>query len=242
MIELFDVTKKYGKYTALDGISLTFKKGVTAVLAPNGEGKTTLIKMLVSSLSPSSGRILWKNNDITADEKKLREYLEKLAYVPQVPSFYPNWNAITFLQYVAAMRNIATGNGKADKSRIMEELSFFGLEDKAKTKMGTFSSGMLKRVFLAGAFLSDAEVYIFDEPTAGLDPIETEKLKQRISKFGEEKTVIISTHIISDVDGLATNVVMLKDKHLITNERIEILKQQTGLTSLSDIFLTYYKQ
>ncbi|MBP5311323.1 MAG: ATP-binding cassette domain-containing protein [Clostridia bacterium] len=240
MIELIELCRKYGDNAVLDNIGFSFKPGITAVLAPNGAGKTTMIKMLTTTLAPTSGRILWNGRDIS--EKAVEsEYLRTLACVPQIPGFYPAWTAPQFMRYLSYLRGVCDGmtSREIDK-RIAEELEFFGLSDKCKLKMGKFSAGMIKRVFLAEAFFADSELYIFDEPTAGLDPLECEKLKRRIAELGKTKTVIISTHIISDVEDIANDVVLLKNGRIAVGGDAEEARRSAGAETLHELFLSVF--
>lgn len=240
MIELKELCKKYGDNVVLDSIGFCFRPGVTAVLAPNGAGKTTMIKMLTTTLAPTSGKILWNGRDIS--EKPVEsEYLRLLSYVPQIPGFYPSWTAPQFMKYLSLLRGVSDGmTAREIDERIAGELDFFGLSAKRKLKMGRFSAGMIKRVFLAEAFFADAEIYIFDEPTAGLDPLECEKLNRRISELGKTKTVIISTHIISDVEDIANDVLLLKNGRIAVGGDSEEARRDAGADSLHDLFLSVF--
>lgn len=240
MIELTGLCKKYGDNVVLDNIGFSFKPGITAVLAPNGAGKTTMIKILTTTLAPTSGRILWNGRDISQKAVE-SEYLRNLAYVPQIPGFYPSWTAPQFMKYLSHMRGVSDGmTAREVDERIAGELDFFGLSGKSKLKMGKFSAGMIKRVFLAEAFFADSGIFIFDEPTAGLDPLECEKLKRRIADIGKTKTVIISTHIISDAEDIANDVILLKNGKIAVGGNAEECKREAGADTLHDLFLSVF--
>ncbi|MBP5779971.1 MAG: ATP-binding cassette domain-containing protein, partial [Clostridia bacterium] len=210
------------------------------VLAPNGAGKTTLIKMLTTSLAPTSGKILWNGANI-CDKAAETGYLKSMAYVPQVPGYYRSWTALQFMKYVSHLRGISDNMSTREiEDRISEELEFFGLGDKKKVKMGKFSAGMIKRVFLAEAFLTDSELYIFDEPTAGLDPLECEKLRHRMKELSKTKTVIISTHIIADVEDIADEVIMIKNGNIVVGSDVSSAKRNGNADSLHELFLSIY--
>ena len=240
MLELIDLCKRYGEQVVLNSIECRIKPGVTAVLAPNGAGKTTLIKMLTTSLAPTSGRIIWNGTDI---HERTAEggYLKSMAYVPQVPGYYNSWTPLQFMKYVSYLRGICDNMKPREiDERISEELFFFGKKKKKKIKMGKYSAGMIKRVFLAEAFFADSELYIFDEPTAGLDPLECEKLRLRIRTLAKTKTVIISTHIISDVEDIADDLIMLKNGKIVVGGDVNTAKRNANVDSLHELFLSVY--
>lgn len=217
MISFENVTKRYKKFTALDNISLTIEPGVTALLSPNGAGKTTMMQLLTTVLFPTEGTILYNGEDIN---KLGAGYRARLSYLPQNMGYYPNWTPVEYISYIAELRGI---DSKKAKNEILEKLELFGLGDVAKKKMKTFSGGMLRRVGLAQTLIGDADIYIYDEPTAGLDPIECARFKEIIADFPSEKTVLISTHIISDVSFISNKVLMLKDKKVLLNEPAQAL-------------------
>ena len=189
------VTKKYGTFTALEDISLTFTPGVYGLLAPNGAGKTTLIKMLTTLLFPTRGQILWEGEDIQALGETYRGLL---GYLPQQFGYYPNYTPRQFLRYAAALQCIP--RREAD-GRIDDLLETVGLHDVADKKMKKFSGGMLQRVGIAVAMLNDPKLLILDEPTAGLDPRERVRFRNLIHALSGERIVILSTHIVSPLPG-----------------------------------------
>ena len=193
MLSVEHVTKTYGKFTALEDISLTFIPGVYGLLAPNGAGKTTLIKMLTTLLFPTKGQILWEGEDIRALGA---EYRGLLGYLPQQFGYYPSYTPRQFLRYAAALQCIP--KREAD-GRIDHLLETVGLGDAADKKMKKFSGGMLQRVGIAVAMLNDPKLLILDEPTAGLDPRERVRFRNLIHTLAEDRIVILSTHIVSDL-------------------------------------------
>ena len=208
MLSVEHVTKNYGKFTALEDISLTFIPGVYGLLAPNGAGKTTLIKMLPPLLFPTKGQILWKGEDIQALGA---EYRGQLGYLPQQFGYYPNYTPRQFLRYAAALQCIP--RREAD-SRIDALLETVGLRDATDKKMKKFSGGMLQRVGIAVAMLNDPKLLILDEPTAGLDPRERVRFRNLIHALSGERIVILSTHIVSDIETIAGQIVMFRDHRL----------------------------
>ena len=208
MLSVEHVTKTYGSFTALEDISLTFTPGVYGLLAPNGAGKTTLIKMLTTLLFPTRGQILWEGEDIQALGA---EYRGLLGYLPQQFGDYPNYTPRQFLRYAAALQCLP--RREAD-GRIDQLLETVGLRDVADKKMKKFSGGMLQRVGIAVAMLNDPQLLILDEPTAGLDPSERVRFRNLIHALSGERIVILSTHIVSDIETIAGQIVMFKGHRL----------------------------
>ena len=208
MLTVDNVTKKYGGFTALEGVSLTFSEGVYGLLAPNGAGKTTLVKMLTTLLFPTSGQILWDGTEIGALGARYRDIL---GYLPQQFGYYRNDTPRQFLRYLAALKGVPRSR---TERRIDELLSLVSLPDAADKKMKKFSGGMLQRVGIAQAMLNDPKLLILDEPTAGLDPKERVRFRNIIHALAQDRIVILSTHIVSDIETIAHQVVMLRDHRL----------------------------
>ena len=198
MLTVSDVTKNYGKFTAVEHITLDLDNGLYGLLAPNGAGKTTLIKMITTLLNPTSGEILYNGVEI---RKMGAEYRTLLGFLPQQFGYYKNNTPVQYLDYLAALKGMPT-NGL--KQRISDVIEQVGLSDSANTKMRKFSGGML----------------ILDEPTAGLDPKERVRFRNIISALSKDRIVILSTHIVSDIESIANRVVMIKDKHLYKNDTV----------------------
>lgn len=215
MLCVNNVTKKYGAFTALSDINLDFKSGVYALLAPNGAGKTTLIKMLTTLIFPSSGEILYDGTEITSLDD---EYRSLLGYLPQDFGYYKNYSPNKFLLYLAALKGM---NAKEAKERISYLLKLVGLEEVAGKRMRKFSGGMIQRVGIAQALLNDPKILILDEPTAGLDPKERVRFRNLISELSKDKIVIMSTHIVSDIEFIANEVIMIKDHNVLYQDSVK---------------------
>lgn len=208
MLTLNNVTKKYGKFVAVEDINLNMDNGLYALLAPNGAGKTTIIKMITTLLNPTEGEILYDGMDI----KMLgAEYRDILGYLPQDFGYYKNNTPKQYLTYLAALKGIDKSQAK---DKIMELLELVGLAENANKKMKKFSGGMIQRVGIAQAMLNNPKILIFDEPTAGLDPKERVRFRNIISTLSKDRIVIFSTHIVSDIESIANKVVLLKDKNI----------------------------
>jgi len=212
MLLLNNVTKKFGSFTALEDINLEFANGVYGLLAPNGAGKTTLIKMLTTLIFPTGGEILWNGDEIT---KLDADYRDIIGYLPQDFGYYKNYSPLEFLLYIAALKGI---DGKIAKRKTDELLELVGLTDVKKKKMRKFSGGMVQRVGIAQAMLNDPKILILDEPTAGLDPKERVRFRNLISTLSKDRIVILSTHIVSDIETIANYVIMFKNHKLFAND------------------------
>ena len=208
MLSVEHVTKRYGDFTALEDISLNFSPGVYGLLGPNGAGKTTLMKMLATLLFPTKGQILWNGEDILALGA---DYRGRLGYLPQQFGYYPNYTPRQFLRYVAALQCIPK---REAEERIRRLLELVGLGEDGDRKLKKFSGGMIQRVGIASAMLNDPRLLILDEPTAGLDPRERVRFRNLIHSLAEDRIVLLSTHIVSDVETIAGQIVMFRDHHL----------------------------
>lgn len=212
MLAVNHVTKKYGTFTALEDVTIEFTRGVYGLLSPNGSGKTTLIKMLATLLFPTSGEILWEGMEIG----KLGErYRDVIGYLPQDFGYYKHQSPRQFLHYLAALKGI---DRSVASRKIPELLELVSLGDVMDKKMRKFSGGMIQRVGIAQAMLNDPKILILDEPTAGLDPKERVRFRNLISELSKDRIVILSTHIVSDIESIAHRVIMLKDHKLFCND------------------------
>lgn len=215
MLVVNNVSKKYGDFVALENIDLEFTNGVYALLAPNGAGKTTLIKMITTLIFPTSGEILYDGTDIvTLDD----EYRNLIGYLPQEFGYYKNYSPNKFLLYLSALKGMEE---KAAKKRIKELLKLVALEDVADKKMKQFSGGMIQRVGIAQALLNDPKILVLDEPTAGLDPKERVRFRNLLSDLSRERIIIVSTHIVSDIEFIANEVIMIKDHKVLYKDSIK---------------------
>jgi ABC-2 type transport system ATP-binding protein len=202
------VSKRFraGIYGVRD-LSLEVKSGVIGLLGPNGAGKTTLMQMIATITRPTSGRILFHGEDVVKRPNALRR---KLGYLPQDFGVYDNLTATEFLTYFAALKGVRS------KQRVMEMLESVNLHGVANRTVGGFSGGMKQRLGIAQALINDPELVIVDEPTAGLDPEERVRFRNVLSEIGFGKLVILSTHIVSDVESIATEIAVMKNGALLT--------------------------
>jgi len=217
MLLLNNVTKKFGNFTALEDINLEFSNGVYGLLAPNGAGKTTLIKMLTTLIFPTKGEILWNGDEIT---KLDADYRDIIGYLPQDFGYYKNHSPRDFLLYIAALKGIDKDTAKRKTDELIEVVGLTSVKNK---KMRKFSGGMVQRVGIAQAMLNNPKVLILDEPTAGLDPKERVRFRNLISGLSKDRIVILSTHIVSDIETIANHVIMFKNHKLYVNDAPEAI-------------------
>ena len=233
MLIVDNVTKKFGNFTALQDVSLEFSNGVYGLLAPNGAGKTTLIKMLTTLIFPTKGQILYDGVEITKMDEAYRDII---GYLPQDFGYYRNYSPLQFLVYIAALKGI---NEKTAKHKALELLELVALSEVKNKKMRKFSGGMIQRVGIAQAMLNDPKILILDEPTAGLDPKERVRFRNLIASLAKNRTVILSTHIVSDIESIANQVIMFKDHKLLCCDSPEALKGGR-FDTLEDVFMHIY--
>ena len=208
MLTLNNVSKRFGKFTAVEDISLDMDNGLYALLAPNGAGKTTIIKMITTLLNPTEGEILYDGVNI---KTMGAGYRELLGYLPQDFGYYKNNTPKQYLSYLAALKGVSK---KETEEKIDYLLELVGLAENADKKMKKFSGGMIQRVGIAQAMLNDPKILILDEPTAGLDPKERVRFRNIISVLSKDRIVILSTHIVSDIESIANQVILIRDKHI----------------------------
>lgn len=208
MLTLSHVSKNYGKFCAVSDVSFELENGVYGLLAPNGAGKTTLLKLITTLLFPTEGEILYDGMDIW---KMGERYRGMVGYLPQQFGYYKNNTPMQYLDYLAALKALPKAGLK---EKIRNLLDMVGLSDAADKKMRKFSGGMIQRVGIAQAVLNDPKILVLDEPTAGLDPKERVRFRNIISALSKERIVILSTHIVSDIESIANQVIMLKNKRL----------------------------
>lgn len=198
------LTKHYGNKIAVDCVSATLEPGVYGLLGANGAGKTTLMRMLCAILESTSGKVLLDGKDVILLGA---DYRNVLGYLPQDFGYYPNYTAMEFLMYIAALKGIPKKIAEKQAKRLLEEV---GLSNVANKKVKTFSGGMKQRVGIAQALLNNPNILILDEPTAGLDPKERVRFRNLLSDYAEDKIVILSTHIVSDIEAIADEVLLMK--------------------------------
>lgn len=223
-LRLDRLTKQYKQKLAVDRIDLELKCGVYGLLGANGAGKTTLMRMICDIQEPTSGEIFCNGQNI---REMGEEYRDLLGYLPQNFGYYPEFTAWKFLLYIASLKGLGREQAAV---RALYLLDMVGLADQKKRKIKTFSGGMKQRLGIAQAMLNEPEILILDEPTAGLDPKERVRFRNLISSFSKDKIVLLSTHIVSDVEYIADEILVMKDGRLIHRGAPEVVtKEAKGL-------------
>ena len=218
-----NISKLYRSTVALNKMDLSMSSGVYGLLGPNGAGKTTMMKIMTDLIPPSTGRVLLDGRDVAAMGADFRK---KLGYLPQDFGVYPNFTAEQFLLYIARLKGLSKYEAKRQTDEL---LHLVGLEEKARSKLRGFSGGQRQRVGIAQALLGDPEILVLDEPTAGLDPEERIRFRGIISGLSQQKIVLLSTHIVSDIEAIANRVILLKKGSVLDVKRpSELLEKLEG--------------
>lgn len=223
------VSKQYKNKIAVDRMSLVLHPGVYGLLGENGAGKTTLMRMLCGVIKPTSGMVSFDGMDVATEE-----YKKQLGYLPQDFGYYPEFTGLDFLIYMAVLKGM---NKRVAKNRSKELLALVGLQEMGKKRIKTYSGGMKQRLGIAQALLNRPNLLILDEPTAGLDPKERVRFRELIAEWGKEHIVILSTHIISDVEHIAERVLLMKNGRLIYDGR----QEEVG-SNLEDFYLHQFDE
>ena len=203
------LTKQYGSKIALDRIDANFEPGIYGLLGANGAGKTTMMRLICDILKPTSGEVTFNGTNI---REMGESYRTVIGYLPQDFGYYPNFTAMNFLLYMASLKGL---NARYAKEKSLELLETVNLSEVKDKKIKTFSGGMKQRLGIAQAFLNNPQILILDEPTAGLDPKERVKFRNLITSFAEDKIVILSTHIVTDVEYIADEILVIKGGGLL---------------------------
>ncbi|MFJ6379618.1 ABC transporter ATP-binding protein [Kitasatospora sp. NPDC092039] len=210
MLELVGVTKVYkGGKRAVDGVTMRLGPGMVGLLGPNGAGKSSLMRIVATVTRPTGGQVRYEGVDVVAEPDRLRR---ELGYLPQDFGVYPNLTSREFLSYLAAAKGIG---GRSAKARIDELIELADLTEAVKRPLGAYSGGMLRRVGIAQALLADPRVIVVDEPTAGLDPEERVRFRNLLSELAAERVVLLSTHIVSDVESVASDIAVVAQGRLL---------------------------
>ena len=208
-LKTIGLTKKFGSKTAVNDLNITLSNGVYGLLGANGAGKTTFMRLLCNIQNPTSGKVLLNGKNIVGLGE---QYRNLLGYLPQNFGYYPDFTALDFLLYVAALKGL---NERTARKKSKDLLEAVALSAESNHKIKTFSGGMKQRLGIAQAILNDPRILIMDEPTAGLDPKERVRFRNLISAFSKDRIVILSTHIVSDVEFIAEEIVMMKSGQIV---------------------------
>ncbi|MCD8187235.1 MAG: ATP-binding cassette domain-containing protein [Ruminococcus sp.] len=239
VLKLEKVNKHYGKKKhALCDFSFEFTNGIYGLLGPNGAGKSTLMNVITDNLLPDKdgGKILWNGEETRVLKEKFRS---RLGFMPQQQNLYESMTAHTFLNYIAVLKCIDKNTAKSEISKIVERVE---LTDAIDKKMGGFSGGMKQRVLIAAALLGDPDLIVLDEPTAGLDPKQRVIIRNMVSDLSKSKIVIISTHIVSDIENIVKEILFIKEGYLIDSGTIpKLIEKVDGEEkTLENLYMQYY--
>lgn len=211
-LRIENLSKSFGDVKALNHMNFTFTPGIYGILGPNGAGKSTLINLITNNIARQEGQIFWNGQDILKGNK---EYRKILGYMPQQQGYYEDFTAGAFLMYIAHLKGLDKSTAK---SRVGELLHVFHLETVRNKRIGGFSGGMKQRLLLAQALLNDPELLILDEPTAGVDPQERINIRNYISQIATNRIVLLATHIVSDIEAIAKEILILKSGNMVESD------------------------
>ena len=240
MIITKNITKHFGSFQALKDVSFEIKQGeIVGFLGQNGAGKTTLMRILTSYLPASSGTVLIDGDDVSRNSLAIRQ---KIGYLPETPPLYMNMTVKDYLKFAAEIKGIPANQRRRQLNRVLEECQ---LEEVSRKTIATLSKGYKQRTGIAQAIIHEPKILILDEPTSGLDPIQNLQLRNLIKNLKDHRTVIISTHILSEIEQIAQRVLMIKAGKIIVDESLESLlnkhsAEQSRTMSLEDVFVHYH--
>lgn len=217
MLEIKEITKKYGDKYALNKVSLELKEGVYALLGPNGAGKSTLMNLITENLKPDNGEILWEQTPIQSLGAKYRRLL---GYAPQQQGLYEAFTGRRFLHYMGALKKIPKDDLPGEMERAAASVNLTSVIDR---RISTYSGGMKQRLLIAQAVMGQPKILIMDEPTAGLDPEERVRIREYIHHIAEGKIILVATHVVSDIESIANEVIILKKGKIVEKDTVPAL-------------------
>lgn len=236
-LEIRDMSKVFKGKTAVDHVSVRMHAGVYGLLGANGAGKTTLMRMICGVLKLDGGEILYDGeNMVTMGER----YRELLGYLPQDFGYYPRFTVMEFMLYIASLKGIAPAMARQKSKVLLKEV---GLEKNYRTRIKALSGGMKQRLGIAQSLLNDPKILLLDEPTAGLDPKERVRFRNMIAQLGKDRIVLLSTHIVSDVEEIADRLFLMKDGKILKQGTVKSIKEECfgdRPCSLEEVYLHYY--
>lgn len=235
MLELCNVTKKYRNKEALNQISLALHNGIYGLLGPNGAGKSTMMNIITGNIRPEAGCVRWDGRDIREMGADFRGIL---GYAPQQQGLYDTFTGRRFLSYMAALKDISKKELPGELSRV---LSFVNMEEAADRKVNTYSGGMKQRILIAQAVMGSPKLVVLDEPTAGLDPKERVRIRENIKALAGEKIILVSTHVVSDIEPIADEIIIIKSGSIVDRGKVEELTSRyDGVHGLEDVYMRIF--
>lgn len=235
MLKISNISKSYGNKKALGEVTMELKEGVYALLGPNGAGKSTLMNIITGNLKADGGEILWDEKNT---EKMGKEYRRILGYAPQQQGLYETFTGRRFLSYMGTLKEIDNKNLKSEIERVT---NYVNLNDKIDKPIGAYSGGMKQRLLIAQALMGNPKLIVMDEPTAGLDPKERVRVREKISRQADGKIIIIATHVVSDVESIAKEVIIIKDGNIIEKDSVKNLcEKYDNAKDLEDVYMSIF--
>ncbi len=234
MLELCNISKKYKEKIALNDVSLKLDNGIYGLLGPNGAGKSTLMNIITGNLEPTEGTIKWDGKEV----KELgSNYRSLLGYAPQQQGMYETFSGRRFLSYIATLKGISQSSMEDEINRV---LLYVNMVEKSNQKIGTYSGGMKQRILIAQAIIGNPKLVILDEPTAGLDPKERVRIRERIAELSKDKIILVSTHVVSDIESIAKKIILIKTGKIIDYANVNVLCDKYNATNLEDVYMKIF--
>lgn len=234
MLELCNISKKYKEKIALNDVSLKLDNGIYGLLGPNGAGKSTLMNIITGNLEPTEGTIKWDGKEV----KELgSNYRSLLGYAPQQQGMYETFSGRRFLSYIATLKGISQSSMEDEINRV---LLYVNMVEKSNQKIGTYSGGMKQRILIAQAIIGNPKLVILDEPTAGLDPKERVRIRERIAELSKDKIILVSTHVVSDIESIAKKIILIKTGKIIDYANVNGLCDKYNATNLEDVYMKIF--
>lgn len=234
MLELCNISKKYKEKIALNDVSLKLDNGIYGLLGPNGAGKSTLMNIITGNLEPTEGTLKWNGKEV----KELgSNYRSLLGYAPQQQGMYETFSGRRFLSYMATLKGISKSSMEDEINRV---LLYVNMVEKSNQKIGTYSGGMKQRILIAQAIIGNPKLVILDEPTAGLDPKERVRIRERIAELSKDKIILVSTHVVSDIESIAKKIILIKTGKIIDYANVNELCDKYNATNLEDVYMKIF--
>lgn len=235
MLELKNISKKYGDKIALDNVSMSLSQGVYGLLGPNGAGKSTLMNIITKNLKKDYGEVYWEEKSIKELKKNYRKIL---GYAPQQQGLYESFTGRRFLCYMGTLKEISKKELSGEVERAAGYVNLLQVIDRP---IGTYSGGMKQRLLIAQSIMGNPKLIIMDEPTAGLDPRERVRIREKIKELSQGKIILVATHVVSDIESIAKEIIILKEGKIITKNTVPALcSQYEGAKNLEDVYMQVF--